>query len=72
MLGFLKTIGRHTIGAVVGAIAGGGAAAGAAALPELPGAEDPVALIATGVSLAVYALVEKALKPLFAKLGEAQ
>jgi hypothetical protein len=67
----LRTIARHAIGVVAGgAVSAIGTPAVAAALPASDG--DPVATLATAIALFVYAAVEKALKPLWAKLGEAQ
>lgn len=58
MRGFLKQIIRHVIGA------GAGAAAAAPAAGLITDGGDPAAQIALGIALAVYALVEKALKRL--------
>ena len=68
MNSFLKTIARHALGALAG---GATSAVAAPALAnQAANPDDVVATIATAVALFVYAAVEKALKPLWAKLGE--
>lgn len=61
MRGFLKTIGRHVVGAIAGGV--GLLAGGAGAAAVSPGStEDQVAAAGAALALALYAIVEKSLK----------